>query len=213
MLALAACLIIVGIALVARGVSRLRARRRLFASAYWSGGLGIAAFGLLLLAMSANLYTYHRLTSEVDVATIDVSQLAAGGYQVEIEERGKRPLRFLLNGDEWQLDARFLRWKSWATILGKDPLFRLERISGRYSDIEQERRAQSTVYAINSNPGLDLWRYGRSYARWIPFLDAYYGSSVYVPLAAGARYQVTATNGGLVVRAENAPANKILGEW
>ena len=213
MLLTAISMILIGVILVIRGISRLRIRRRLFGSIYWSSGLGLALSGVLLLAVAANLYTYHRLTNEIVVADIEIAQTATDSYKIEIEEHGMEPVHFLVNGDQWQLDARFLRWKSWATILGNEPLFRLERLSGRYSDIEQERKANRTVYSLNSNVGLDLWQYGTNYAQWMPFLDAYYGSSVYVPLAADARYQVTATHSGLIVRAKNAPARKILGEW
>ena len=65
---------------------------------------------------------------------------------------------FVLSGDEWQLDARVLKWKGWANLFGLDAQYRLERVSGRYRDIEQERTGERTVYALAENPGLDLWK-------------------------------------------------------
>ncbi len=188
-------------------------RRRLFGSIYWSSGLGMASVGLLLLAAAANLYSYHRLTEEIIVADIKITQKAQNSYEMLLKETGKKPINFMIKGDEWQLDARFLRWKSWATVLGKDPLFRLERLSGRYGDIEQARVAQRSIYAINPQPGLDVWSYGRKYAEWLPFIDTYFGSSVYMPLTADAQYQVTATDSGLIVRAKNEPAKKVIKDW
>lgn len=213
MLLLAICLIILGFSLIVRGVSRIRVRRRLFGSIYWSSGLGMASIGLLLLAAAANLYTYHRLTEEIVVADIEITQKAPNLFEMQLVELGKEPIYLSIQGDEWQLDARFLRWRSWATLLGKDPMLRLERISGRYSDIEQARVAQRSLYSINPHPGLDVWKYGRMYAQWLPFMDAYYGSSVYMPLADGAQYRVTATNSGLMVRANNESAKQILDKW
>ncbi len=213
MLLLAICLIIMGFVLILRGISRIRLRRRLFASIYWSSGLGMTAIGVLLLAAAANLYTYHRLTHEIVIADILVTQEEPEVFSLQFTEPGKRPVKFTLKGDEWQMDARFLRWRSWATLLGKDPMVRLERLSGRYSDIEQARVERPSVYAINSSTGLDLWKYGRMYADWLPFMDAYFGSSVYMPLADGAQYQVIATNSGLMVRATNEPAEQILKRW
>ncbi len=213
MLVLAICLIILGLGFIARGISRIRIRRRLFASLYWSSGLGMAFLGLLLLAAAANLYTYHRLTAEIMVATVRVKQTAPNTYELLLKEVGKQPITFKIIGDEWQLDARFLRWKSWATLLGKDPMLRLERISGRYGDIEQARVAQRSLYALNSHPGLDVWTYARKYAEWLPFIDAYFGSSVYMPLTAEGEYRVMATHSGLLVRAVNAPAKKALKDW
>ncbi len=169
--------------------------------------------GLLLLAIAANLYTYHRLTREIAVAEIEIRSTVPNSFKLQITEAGKPPISFTLYGDEWQLDARFLRWKSWATILGKEPLFTLERLSGRYGDIEQEREATRSVHSLNANSGLDVWKYGRKYSQWIPFVDAYYGSSIYMPLESGARYQVTATHTGLMVRATNISAAEVLKDW
>ncbi len=213
MLPFAIGLILIGIVLIIRGVSRLRLRRRLRCSFYWSSGLVTMLSGVLLLATAANLYTYHRLTSEMAVAEVEIRSTAPNVFELQVTEAGKSPLSFTLYGDEWQLDARFLRWKSWATLLGKDPFFALERLSGRYGDIEQERRAKRSVHSLNSKPGLDIWKYGRKYSHWIPIVDAYYGSSVYVPLESGAKYQVTASHSGLTVRAKNAPAAEVLKDW
>ncbi len=213
MLALAICLIILGLGFIVRGASRIRIRRRLFASLYWSSGLGMASLGLLLLAVASNIYTYHRLTAEILVADIQIKQTAPNSYDLLLTEIGKQPLSFEIIGDEWQLDARFLRWRSWATLLGKDPMLRLERISGRYSDIEQAKEAQRSLYALNPHPGLDVWKYAREYADWLPFIDAYFGSSVYMPLTADGHYKVIATDSGLLVRAVNVPAKKAVNDW
>jgi hypothetical protein len=213
MLLLAICSIILGLLLIIRGMSRIKVRRRLFGSLYWSSGLGMASIGLLLLAVAMNLYTYHRLTAEVLVASVKIKQTAPNTYELLLSEIGREPLNFEVIGDEWQLDARFLRWKSWATILGQEPMFRLERLSGRYSDIEQAKVAQRSLYGLNPHPGVDVWKLGRQYSEWLPFIDAYFGSSVYMPLTADAEYRVTATDSGLMVRAVNAPAKRVLKEW
>ncbi len=213
MLLLAICSIVLGFLLILRGISRIRVRRRLFGSLYWSSGLGMASIGLLFLAAAMNLYTYHRLTSEIMIASVKIKQTAPNTYELALSEVGKKPVNFNIIGDEWQLDARFLRWKSWATILGQDPMFRLERLSGRYSDIEQAKTEPRSLYALNAQAGVDVWKLGRQYADWLPFMDAYFGSSVYMPLIANGEYRVTATNSGLMVRAVNAPAKQVLKEW
>ncbi len=173
----------------------------------------MASIGLLFLAAAMNLYTYHRLTAEILVADITIKQTEPNSYDLTLTEVGKQPINFKIIGDEWQLDARFLRWKSWATILGKEPMLRLERLSGRYGDIEQAKVAQRSLYALNPQPGLDVWRYAREYGEWVPFIDAYFGSSVYMPLTPDGHYKVIATDSGLMVRAVNAPAKKVLKEW
>ena len=47
--------------------------------------------------------------------------------------------RYALRGDDWQVDARVLKWRGAANVLGFDTAYRLERIGGRYADIDRER--------------------------------------------------------------------------
>lgn len=56
--------------------------------------------------------------------------------------------RLMLRGDEWQIDARVLKWQAFVNVLGFDAVYRLERMSGRYSDVESERSALRTVYPL-----------------------------------------------------------------
>ena len=115
---------------------------------------------------------------------------------------------FMLAGDEWQLDARVLKWKGWANLLGLDAQYRLERVSGRYRDIEQERKDERTVYALSENPGVDLWTLSIEYPRWLPFVDAVYGSATYLPMADGARYEVSITQSGWLANEPRARRNR-----
>jgi hypothetical protein len=120
---------------------------------------------------------------------------------------------FMLNGDDWQVDARVLKWKGWANLLGLDAQYRLERIAGRYRDIEQERRGDRTVYGLSQNPGLDLWEMSIRHRRWLPFVDAIYGSATYLPMAETARYEIRMTQTGLIARPLNPAAQSAAGNW
>ena len=82
-----------------------------------------------------------------------------------------------------------LKWRGFANLLGLDARYRLERLGGRYVEIEQERSAARSVYALGAAPALDLWLLARAYPRWLPFVDAVYGSATYLPMADGARYR------------------------
>jgi hypothetical protein len=120
---------------------------------------------------------------------------------------------FELAGDEWQVDARVLKWTGVATVLGLDARYRLERISGRYSDVEQERTAPRSVYALNDTPAIDLWALAKAHPDWFPFLDGLYGSATYLPMSAGAQYEVTLTQSGLIARPINAAARAANRGW
>jgi len=62
-----------------------------------------------------------------------------------------------LRGDEWQIDARVLKWRGMAVLIGFDTLYRLDRLSGRYRDITQERIGLRTVHSLSENKA---WIYG-----------------------------------------------------
>jgi hypothetical protein len=120
---------------------------------------------------------------------------------------------FILDGDEWQLDARVLKWHGFANLLGFDARYRLERVSGRYRDIDQERTGPRTVHALGADPPIDLWAIARAHPSWLPFVDALYGSATYLPMADGARYRVTISQTGLLARPSNDAAEQANRAW
>jgi hypothetical protein len=178
------------------------------------------AFGAIVLAVvaaaglvAANLFTYARLTHEEEAARVTTRQLGERQFAVSVQ-RANRPARdYNLRGDEWQIDARVLKWRAIGNLLGFDTVYRLERLSGRYGDIASERSAPRTVYELAEDPGVDFWTFARRYQRYLPFADALYGSATYVPMAEGAEYRVTVSASGLVVRPDNDAARKALGGW
>src|SRR5439155_786944 len=115
-------------------------------------------------------------------ARASIHQLGEPPFALTLHPPAETPREFKLRGDEWQIDARVLKWRGLATLAGFDTVYRLDRLSGRYADTAQERSAPRTVYALSPEPGLDLWSVLRRYHRFVPFADALYGSAAYVPL-------------------------------
>jgi hypothetical protein len=193
-----------------RRMRRLQlARGTLF---FLSGGFVLAlAAGVALLAM--NLYTYARLTHEQEAARVSMRQLGERHYAVSLQAKSAAPRHFELRGDEWQIDARVLKWRALGNLLGFDTVYRLERLSGRYGDITRERNAPRTVYGLAEEPGVDFWTVLRRYHAYVPLADALYGSAAYVPMAEGAEYAVTVSTSGLIVRPGNDAARKAVGGW
>jgi hypothetical protein len=111
------------------------------------------------------------------------------------------------------MDARVLKWRGIAVLIGFDTLYRLDRLSGRYRDITQERTGPRTVYGLSEEEGLDLWTIARRYAHWIPWVDALYGSATYMPMVDGASYTVSVSSTGLLARPNNEIARKAINEW
>jgi len=179
-------------------------------------GLG-ALFVLALVALAAaagflalGLRTYERLTYEQPVAELEFAARGPQQYEATLTRLPGGPReQFVLAGDEWQLDARVLKWRGYANVLGLDARYRLERVSGRYRDIEQERHSVRSVFALGESSPVDLWALAEQYPRWLPFVDAVYGSATYLPMAAGARYEVTLAPSGLIARPQNDAARAV----
>jgi hypothetical protein len=95
--------------------------------------------------------------------------------------------------------------------MGAEPLFRIDRLSGRYRDANQAAATNPSVVDLGGESTLDLWQLKRQFPHWLPWIDADYGSAAYLPLVDGANYRVTLSMvGGLVARpADAASAEKL----
>ncbi len=177
----------------------------------YAGVFGLAA--VALVAIGVNLRSYQRLTHEQPGATLTFRQVAERHYALELELADGSFRALDVRGDEWQLDARVLKWTGAGLVLGLDTRFRFERLAGRYRDPTMDRDAERTVHELAPPAsGFDLWAFAQGNP-WLPFVDASYGSATYLPLADGARYTVTVGSGGLVARPANDAARRAIASW
>ena len=190
-----------------------RRRRPVRATRSLAGGVVSAAMGSASILLAFSYYGYGRLIDEQLVSRIEFSQTAPGAYTARVMIDGKTDRLFALRGDEWQMDARVINWKPPATLLGLDPIYQLDRLSGRYSDIEKEMTEERTVHALSDELMLDVWRVARKFPLLMPGVDAYYGTATYLPMADGARFEVTMSRTALMARPVNAAARAAVGEW
>ncbi len=171
---------------------------------------GLGAAGAML---AAALHTYARLTQEQEAARAVFRELAPKRYELILVLQAEPARRFEIRGDAWQIDARVLKWKGMATLVGLDTLYRFERVAGRYGDTTQEKTLPRTVHALSTEAGFDLWSLLKEHHRWLPLADALYGSAAYAPMADGAQYAISVSTTGLLIRPLNESAKKALGGW
>ncbi|WP_246012855.1 hypothetical protein [Pigmentiphaga humi] len=184
---------------------RLRPLRRLL-------GLALLALSLVAALLAFTVHRYLQLFEDRQVATIEFAQEGPQRFRASVmlppgpagAPQGER--RFTLLGDAWQIDARVLRWRLPAALAGVPSLYRLDRIGGRYDDVERERTAPRSVYALDGDGRLpDLWMLKREFSRWLPYVDAEYGSATFMPMFDGARYLVLFNDrGGLLAKPADA---------
>jgi len=210
---IALALVLLGLVFFANGVRHVRRRRVIRGCTHCAGSLVPLSLAVALGLVASNLYTYARLTYEQPVASLEFRQLEPQRFAVNVDTAGGRHAVFELAGDEWQLDARVLKWRGWATLMGVDARYRLERLSGRYRSVQQELDGRRTVISLGRERGLDIWSLAYSHPGWLPLLDAKYGSATYMPMADGARYQVSMTRTGLIARPEGAMTESLVRHW
>lgn len=203
----------VGLFLLGVCGARLRLRRPVAAARSGAGGFVCLAISGLFVSIGLNLYTYQRLTFEQPIATLTVRKIGHQRFLVRLKPAHQPARRFTLAGDQWQLDARVLKWTGIGTLLGLDARYRLQRLSGRYAHIRNNTRRQRTAYDLAKDPGIDLAWLASGYAGWLPLVDAVYGSATYLPMADHARYTVTLSRTGLLARPANDAARQAIQSW
>lgn len=205
---------ILGLALTGFGLRKLFRRRRLVGGGIQSlAGLTLLGIAATATAVLLNIYTYQRLTHEELIAELRFSRIGPQHYRVYIVQADNSARTYNLRGDEWQVDARILKWQGTANLLGFNTLYRLERLSGRYRETRQELGDPRTVYRLAEDRGLDLWRIANNHPGWLPGVDAIYGSAAYLPMADRARFVLHHSQSGLVARPLNEAARRAIENW
>ena len=132
--------ITLGLTFIALAIRRIVRGKIISAGIQSLSGASLIFAGLLMLSIATNLYSYGRLTHEQYIADLTFEQIDKQQFLVIINYQNEDKVdEFLISGDEWQIDARVIKWHGWAQLLGLNAQYRLERISGRYSDIDDER--------------------------------------------------------------------------
>ncbi|MEO6928596.1 MAG: hypothetical protein ABI190_05465 [Casimicrobiaceae bacterium] len=208
--AVAAVLVLLFTVLAARCVRRGRTLATML-SALLSTLFVVA--GIAVVLVGGNLSTWSRMAAESPAAVLTFARTGERAYDADIALADGRHQRVALRGDEWQVDARILKWRPFASLLGFDTVFRLDRVSGRYADIDAERAGPRSVASLHPADQFDVWALVRAAQPHLPWVDALYGSAVFLPMADGATFAVSMGPGGLVARPRNDAARVALAGW
>ena len=190
-----------------------RRRRPVRATGSLAGGMVSGALGGASVLLAFSYYGYEQLVDEQLVGRIQFTESAPGDYAARLMIEGEQDRTFRLLGDEWQMDARVVTWKPPVTLLGLDPIYQLDRLSGRYADLDEEISSERSVHALSQPVTLDVWQVARRYPLLLPGVDAHYGTATYLPMANGAMFEVTMTRTALIARPLNEAARDAVGEW
>jgi len=210
---IAAVLAFVALLLLIATVRQARRRRLLRATGSLAFGATAAALATAFVMLFVSYLGYQRLTAEQLVGIIEFDRYGEDEYTARLMLDGQLDRLLTLRGDEWQIDARIITWKPPATILGLEPVYQLDRLSGRYASIERERSEPRTVHALADEKPLDLWTVARRFPRLSPGVDAFYGTATYLPMADHARFRIMLSRDALLARPDNDAAREAVGNW
>jgi hypothetical protein len=161
----------------------------------------LALAAVLACLLSASIYTYARLTAETPIARVSFTPEGQERYLAHLRTGDRCEDRVLrVFGDQWRIDAEFLKWAYFASVLGFDSLYRLDRFQGRYSRIEDENSKPLLAYDLGRDTTVDVAAIAASLGGWNFLVDASYGSSTYQEIDADRVFYVFKTTTGIITR-------------
>jgi hypothetical protein len=161
----------------------------------------LGAIAVVLLAAAA--YTYDRLTAETLIAELRFDPTGDRQYVAHLRTGDRCAERtFPVFGDQWRVDAEFVKWKYWAVLLGLDSRYRLDRLEGRYRSAAEQNSLPNVVHDLADRTAVDLVELAESLGSWNFLLDATYGSSTYQDIDVRKVYAVYRTTTGIITRHE-----------
>lgn len=175
-----------------------------------SGGIILILVAVTSVALGYELLTFYKADEGKVIATLKFDRTSHQEFNLELVDAHEKIRNFQMSGDQWQLDVRLIGLSGLGEV-GR-PSYKLDRISGRYLSLEQEKNDQRTVHDLSLATPMDLWLL-ISRAQWIPLLKAKYGSAAYMPMVDGALYQVRLFEKGLIAEPVNAQAKAASENW
>ncbi len=158
---------------------------------------------LVTILVLGNVYTYTRLTDEEPIAKLIFKSINTQEFEAHLRLGNFCESKtYQIYGDEWRIDAGFLKWKSWATLFGADSMYRIERLSGRYTSIDDENSKNHSAHELNSDSTFELAEFADQYRKALPIIDTVYGSSAYEIMKPETLFTVFRTQSGILVREE-----------
>lgn len=169
-------------------------------------GLVVLFAALSIVLLAATIYTYDRLSGETLIAELRFDATGDRQYLAHLRTGDRCEDRtFPLYGDQWRIDAEFLKWKYWALLLGLDSQYRLDRLEGRYRSVAEQNSQRNVAHALGERTAVDIVALAESLGSWNFLLDATYGSSTYQDIDVGDVYYVYRTTTGIITRHEPRP--------
>lgn len=156
---------------------------------------------LFLLLLAASIHSFFALTEETLIAELEfervddrrwIAALRTGDFCSE--------KHYPIYGDQWRIDAQFLKWHYWATLFGLESQYRLERLEGRYSEVTRQNTERTQAHALAAPSAIDIGGLSGRLGNLNFLADASYGSSTFHDIEPGRIYLVYKSPTGIFTR-------------
>jgi hypothetical protein len=98
------------------------------------------------------------------------------------------------------VDAHILKWEPIVNVLGLHTGYELDRIAGRYTELEDEQTKRRTVYSLAKDKPVNMFDLARRFRVFERFVDAEYGSATFAPTSERSEWEVRVSTSGLLLR-------------
>jgi hypothetical protein len=172
--------------------------------------VAIVGFVLLLIA---SIYAFSRLTDETLIAEVEFDRVGDQQYIAYLRTGDFCTDKvFAVLGDQWRIDAQFLKWKYWATLFGLESQYRLERFEGRYRDVDQQNVRPTLAHGLAPPSAIDIGGLAEGLGRLNFLADTSYGSSTYHDIDTSQVYLVYKSPTGIFTRQKMRATQQVAGE-
>lgn len=164
-------------------------------------------FTLLLLSLAALFGTisisirgYQALTKEELAATVRITPTAEQKFSARFILPDGSEKEFSIAGDQLYIDAHILKWKPVVNVFGLHTSYELDRVSGRYSSLEDEKTKLHTRYSLSEDKIINIFDLRQKYVLLSPLLDAEYGSASFINSNSADEFRIMISTTGLLIR-------------
>jgi len=162
---------------------------------------------LLLLSLAAlfgtisiSIQGYQALTKEELAAVVKIEPTGVQKFTARFTLPDNSERVFTLAGDQIYVDAHILKWKPLVNILGLHTAYELDRVAGRYENLNEETSKARTVYALSKDKPVDMFHLRRRFEILKPLLDAEYGSATFIGTNRVEEFKIMVSTTGLLIR-------------
>lgn len=175
--------------------------------------LAVAAVTGFLLLLTASIYSFNVLTDESLIAEIEFDRTAGQSYIAYLRTGDFcAEGTYAVLGDQWRIDAQFLKWRYWASLLGLKSHYRLERLEGRYREVEQQNTRPKLAHGLAPASAIDIGGLAGRLGRLNFLVDASYGSSTYHDIDTNLTYLIYKSPTSIFTRSRPRASAQVDGE-